>query len=414
MMGKFILSSRNTVWMAMFLVLAVYACGLFIPLMDYDSSHHADIALHMHLTGNYAFLIDNGQPYLDKPHLLFWLASFAYKIFGVTGFAYRLPSFLFSLLAIYSTYRLASQLYNVATGKLAGLILSTAFAFAVSIYDVRMEGLLTGSVIFATWQLISYTRKRKMVHLLLSALGLATGFATKGMIGVVIPVVALLAHLIYTRQWKVLFDPAWAFVVILFGLFISPVVYAYYLQFDLHPETTVKGHDNISGVKFILWDQSFQRMSGESHGSNKSDFFFFFHTYFWVFLPWSMLGFYAILSRCNSFIKTKFQPVSYLPEAVSIVTALFFMFLFSFSKFKLPHYLNCLLPFFSILLAGYLMEKHQNEKIQKRHWITQLVISILTVTLGLFLTLWAFPVAEPLKIAVLLLLFVLWLSVFFR
>ena len=413
MKGNLILSDRKTVWIAVFLVLAIYGCGLFVPLMDYDSSHHANIALHMHLTGNYAFLIDNGEPYLDKPHLLFWLASFSYKLFGVTSFAYRFPSFLFSLLAIYSTYRLGTQLYNAATGKIAALILSTAFAFAISIYDVRMEGLLTGSIIFATWQLISYTQKRKWVHLVLSALGLAAGFATKGMIGVVIPVIALLAHIIYKRQWKKLFDPGWIIAVLLFGLFISPVVYAYYLQFDLHPETTVKGQGNISGAKFILWNQSFQRMSGTSHGSNQSDFFFFFHTYLWAFLPWSILGVYAILSRCNSFIKTKFRPVSYLPEAVSTVTALFFLILFSFSKFKLPHYLNCLFPFFSIMLAGYLMEKRQNEKMQKRHWITQLIISIFTVVLGLVLTLWVFPVTNPWKIVALLLLFLLWFSVFF-
>jgi hypothetical protein len=154
-------------------------------------------------------------------------------------------------------------------------------------------------------------------------------------------------------------------------------------------------------------------MSGASHGSNQSDFFFFFHTYLWAFLPWSILGVYAILSRCNSFIKTKFNPVTYLPEAVSTVTALFFLILFSFSKFKLPHYLNCLFPFFSIMLAGYLMEKRQSEKVQKRNWITQLTVSIFIVLLGLALTLWVFPVTNPWKIIALLLLFLLWCSVFF-
>jgi len=391
----------------------IFCCGLFIPLMDYDSGHHADIALHMYLTGNYAFLIDNGEPYLDKPHLLFWLAAFSYKLFGVTGFAYRLPSFLFSVLAIYSTYRLGKQLYNSATGKLAAFILSTAFAFAVAIYDVRMEGLLTGSVIFSAWQLISFTQNKKIVHLLLSALGLAAGFSTKGMIGLAIPVTALFIHIFYTRQWKLLVDPKWVLLFFLFALLITPVVYCYYLQFDLHPETIVKGQNNISGVRFILWNQSFRRMSGESHGANQSDFFFFFHTYLWAFLPWSILGAYAIVARVKTFIKTKFKPTVLLTEAVSTGTVIFFLILFSFSKFKLPHYLNCLFPFFSILLAGYLVQKSENGKIQKLHWVTQLIVVPLAVLPGLLLSVWAFPIPVIWKMIPLALLFFCWVSIFF-
>lgn len=47
------------------------------------------MALNMNRTGNYAFLVDQGRTYLDKTHLLFWLAAFSYKIFGVTSFAYK-------------------------------------------------------------------------------------------------------------------------------------------------------------------------------------------------------------------------------------------------------------------------------------------------------------------------------------
>ena len=84
----------------------VYIIGLFVPLMDTDSAHHANIALHMYLTGDYVSLIDHAGAYLDKPHLHFWLCAFSYKIFGVTTFAYRFPSFLFTILGVYSTYRI--------------------------------------------------------------------------------------------------------------------------------------------------------------------------------------------------------------------------------------------------------------------------------------------------------------------
>ena len=62
----------------------VYITGLFVPLMDNDSAHHANIALRMYLTGDYVSLVDHGKDYLDKPHFHFWLSAFSYNIFGVT------------------------------------------------------------------------------------------------------------------------------------------------------------------------------------------------------------------------------------------------------------------------------------------------------------------------------------------
>src|SRR5512141_517779 len=103
--------------------------------MDNDSAHHADIALHMYLTGDYVNLIDNGKDYLDKPHLLFWLCTVSYNFFGVTTFAYKFPSFLFTLAGIYSTYKLGKSLYDNETGKLAALIIAASFAFILANND---------------------------------------------------------------------------------------------------------------------------------------------------------------------------------------------------------------------------------------------------------------------------------------
>src|SRR5215213_7507938 len=78
-------------------MIITYIKGLFIPIMNNNAAHHANIALHIFLTGDYVNLMDRGSDYLDKPHLLFWLAAVAYHIFGVTSFAYKFFSFLFIL-----------------------------------------------------------------------------------------------------------------------------------------------------------------------------------------------------------------------------------------------------------------------------------------------------------------------------
>jgi 4-amino-4-deoxy-L-arabinose transferase-like glycosyltransferase len=106
-----------------------YIRGLFIPLMNNDSAHHANIALTMFETGDFVNLMDRGKDYLDKPHLLFWLSALAYKVFGVNAFAFRVPSFLFSTLAVHTTFKLATMLYSKRIGILSATILSISYGF---------------------------------------------------------------------------------------------------------------------------------------------------------------------------------------------------------------------------------------------------------------------------------------------
>lgn len=396
------------------LILLVYIPGLFVPLMDNDSAHHANIALNMHLTGNYAFLIDHGKPYLDKPHLLFWLAAFGYKVFGVTTFAYKLPTFLFTILGTYSTYRLGSLLYNKEAGRLAALIVSTACAYIIANTDVRMDAILSASIIFATWQLIEYIKGKKALNLVLSALGLALGFATKGMIGAVVPAMAVFFYLLYERNWKMIFHWKWLVLVLFFFIFISPVLYSYYLQFDLHPEVVVRGKANISGVKFILWNQNFERMQGESFTKNtNNDYFFFYHTFLWAFLPWSLLTVIAVISRLKTFISLRFSYRKSL-EFLTLGSLILFVNLFSISKFKLPHYLNVLFPLFAILLAGYLYDRRGDLKRFRLFWKLQIFVVAVSVLLACLLLFWVFPVNGPVIMILSALLFIALIAILFK
>lgn len=400
-MNNNFLSTTKVLQVFFLLILLVYIPGLLVPLMDNDSAHHAGIGLHMYLTGNYAFLMDLDQPYLDKPHLLFWLSALSYKTFGVNTFAFKFPSFLFTVLCVYSTYRLGSLLYNKNAGRLAALILASSCAFVLANNDVRMEAILTGSMTFAIWQLCAYIARPSIPHLMLAALGLALGFSTKGMIGVVIPAVAIFLHLLYHRNWKMLFHWKWLLLVFFFALFISPVVYCYYLQYDLHPDTAVRGMKNISGVKFILWNQNIERMKGEGHTQKHKAFFFFFHTFLWAFLPWSLAAVVAVASRIRTVIRSGFSQIRTF-DFLTLGAIVFFMLFFSFSSFKLPHYLNCLFPLFAILLGGYLVEKDSRNKNIRLLWILQLISVILAILAALALNLWAFPVSNMAVIILLL------------
>ena len=136
---------------------------LFVPLMDNDSAHHANIALHMHLTGDYVSLIDHAGDYLDKPHLHFWLVQLVIKFLVLLLLLINFLRFCFTILAVYSTYRLGKSLYNNEVGKLAALIIASAFAFMLANNDVRMDAILTACIAFSIWQLVAFIQHKKTI-----------------------------------------------------------------------------------------------------------------------------------------------------------------------------------------------------------------------------------------------------------
>jgi len=380
----------------------IYLRGMFIPLMDNDAAHHANIALHMFSTGDYTSLIDHGRDYLDKPHLHFWLAALSYHIFGVNSFAYKFPSLLFSILGIYATYRLGKLLYSKETGRLAACILATSFSFILANHDVRMDAILTSSIIFSIWQLIAFTRTFRWKNLILASIGLACGFSTKGMIGIAMPGIAVAAHILYERNWTTLLQWKWVLLPVFVLVLISPVLYCYYVQFDLHPEKIIRGQSAISGVKFILWSQNIERLEGEKFGAvAQGDPFFFLHTFLWAFIPWSLLTIAAYWKRLKKFIRNKFRYSSHR-EFITFGTITIIFIIISASNFKLPHYLNILLPLFSILLAGYLTSPMRRRQ-QRDLFITQIIQAGILLAGIIAVVVWIFPLQNFLIIALLLL-----------
>ncbi|WP_299531181.1 glycosyltransferase family 39 protein [Ulvibacterium sp.] len=348
-------------WFLLSLIILVYVAGMFVTLFENDSAQFAVMAMRMVQENDFLYLFKGPEEYLDKPHMHFWLAALSFKIFGLYEWAYRIPAILATFLGAYSCYGLGKLLYNTHIGKLAALVFMTSQTIVLSVIDVRTDAVLTGFTIFAIWQLAAYIQKGTLEHMVLGAIGAGIAFSTKGQIALLVIGLPLLCHLAYTRKWKALLH--WKVVVglLFFGIAITPMLYAYYHQFDLHPEKIIRGKDNRSGIFFIFWEQSFERLSGEGVGKNSSDYFFFFHTFLWVFLPWTVMGLTAFWCRAKTFLKLGF---TYNPkyEFLTLGGISLVFLIISFAQFKLPHYLNIIIPLFSVLTASYLYSLYQYTK----------------------------------------------------
>lgn len=350
-------------WFLIGLVILVYIAGMFVTLMENDSAQFAVMAMRMVQENDFLNLFKGPNEYLDKPHMHYWLAALSYKIFGIHDWAYRIPGLLATLLGGLSCYGLGKLLYNTHTGKLAALIFLTAQTIVLGVIDVRTDAVLTGFTIFAIWQLVTYIQRGTLVAILFGAFGAGIAFSTKGQIALLVIGLPILCHVAYNRNWKVFLNWKVLAALVVFGITISPMLYAYYNQFDLHPEKVIRGKSDRSGIFFIFWEQSFERLSGEGMGKNSSDYFFFFHTFLWVFLPWTILAIAAISNRIKILFKTKF---SFIPHTEMLTTGgiVLIFILISFAQFKLPHYLNVTIPLFSVLTASYMYGIYSAKRIK--------------------------------------------------
>ena len=77
------LLSRNQIFFLFVGFVLVYLVGQFVPLMENDSAQHATMAMRMANSGNFLEIYKGDNPYLDKPHLHFWLSALSMKILGI-------------------------------------------------------------------------------------------------------------------------------------------------------------------------------------------------------------------------------------------------------------------------------------------------------------------------------------------
>lgn len=224
-------------WPLLFgLILLVYLFNLPIEIMEIDAAQYANMSLEMLQTGNYLQVYDQGQDYLDKPPLLFWLSSFSISIFGVSNWAYKLPALLVLIFGVYSTYRLALIWYNDEIAKMAAALLACSNAYFLMTNDVRTDGMLTSFIIYAVWQLVAYDKNKKLKNVLGAGLGTGLAMLSKGPIGMVIVLMAVGSDWLIRRRWKTLFSWHWIIYLLVIALVLVPMCYGLYQQYDLHPE----------------------------------------------------------------------------------------------------------------------------------------------------------------------------------
>ena len=211
-------------------------------LWNPDEPRYAQVAKEMVGTEDWILMHVNGNTYVDKPPLFFWLialSSFLWQ--GFTSFSARFPSGLFSTLTVLLTFFLGKKLYGSRTGFLSALILATSFEFAYLSTRANIDATLTfftttSIFFFLHWyqhysphssRLVSGERDgvravRAGLWIYGFYIGMALATLAKGPVGFILPLMVSLVYLLVQKDWKamkrmrLLTGMALCFVVVLF------------------------------------------------------------------------------------------------------------------------------------------------------------------------------------------------------
>ncbi|MCL2683594.1 MAG: glycosyltransferase family 39 protein [Bacteroidales bacterium] len=364
--------------------IAINAVALFTGVMDQDSALYASIAKTISQSGDWVNLFSYGDDWLDKPHLPFWITALSFNIFGISAFAYKLPSFLIFLLGVFYLYKLTSLFCHKKVAQMATIIYLISLHVLLANFDVRAEGYLTTFIIAGLYYLCKIHQGNGGYNMILAALFCAAAVMTKGIFVLLTLCGGFLLYWITTKQWKQFIHWRWWLILLLTLLFMAPELYCLYMQFDLHPEKTVFGNQQVSGLKFFFWDSQFGRFFNTGPIKGKGDISFFIHNTLWAFLPWSIalvMGLIAFLKRFKQQVSKKIM--------ILVWSAVCTFSLFSLSKFQLPHYIVILFPHFGIFVAMWLTSLQKEREKQILMWSVWVLIT--AIIAGIVLLMVYFP-----------------------
>lgn len=324
-----------------------YFLGLFIEVMEIDAAQYAAISMEMLEKDSFLQVFIRNENYLDKPPLTFWLAALSFKIFGLHTWAYKIPSMLFALIAIFYTYQFSKRFYGLKTAQWAALIFASCQGMFMMAHDCRTDTLLTGSVAMAIFHLTVFFEERKQKDWVIGFLGVGLAMLAKGPIGLVTPIFALGVQVLLKNQWQKLLRWEWIAGIFLVALMLTPMCVGLYQQ------------HGPSGLEFYFWKQSFGRITGEndflktlSSSDYVNDPAFFYHTFLWAFLPWAIISYAALIRLVWAIFKKRAKEY---PEWISWGGAIFTFIAMSMSQFKLPHYIFVCFPMVAVVTAHYLV-----------------------------------------------------------
>jgi len=320
------------------LVLAAVCYFLFfyrlgdIGMLGPDEPRYAAVAREMFERGDYVTPRLHGEPWFEKPPLMYWGVAASYALFGVNEFAARFPSAIAAAICVFLVYWCGRRLWDRAVGFAAALVMASSvgfltFARAASM-DMPLTACLTAALVFLlVGENATQPSRRWWFYLFYASLGL--GVLAKGPVAFVLPAASLVGFLWLRgtwREWR-----SWHPEGILIAL---AVALPWYIAC-----TWANGYEF---VRIFIINHNFERFTSTIHGHQRP-FYFYLPVLLFLTFPWTFLLIPAL--------RRQFARNEQLLAWWTIVPFVFF----SLAGSKLPGYILPMVPPIALLCAKELL-----------------------------------------------------------
>jgi 4-amino-4-deoxy-L-arabinose transferase-like glycosyltransferase len=349
---------------------AVLACCRFtLPLLEPEESRYAELPRQMLETGSWIVPTLDGQPYLDKPPLLYWLVATTYHCFGVSVFAARMVPTFAAAFTVWCVYRWVLREAGRQAGFLAAALLLLMPDFLYRGPQLTMNGLLaatTTASLAAGYTAIAGDQFRVrwwIASAFWCGIGLlAKGPAAAALVGIPLVIVPLLD--------RRLLQPS---LMAVMGFAVIALAIA-------GPWFALVARQQSGFLDYFLWKHHVERVVQPFDHAKP----------WWYFLPQVLLGTlpWSPLLALTAYRWLRDRSIPRL-ALFGLTSGLIGVVLFSISGSKRPVYLVPVYPPLAVALAAFLRYEFSMDRrvagIGRAGWIR--VTTITTVAMGVFFAL---------------------------
>ena len=329
------------------------------PLVGPDEPRYARVAVEMQRAGAWVRPTLQGEPWLEKPPLYYWLAGAAFRLLGENETAARLPSLGALLLLTGATALFGARLYGSAAGLHAGFVAGTSllpflYGHAASM-DMLLAAFVTLAIGLSGLRLLGIAGRTAVV-----AAAAAAGLATlaKGPLGLLLPVLVLGAFLLTTRDWRPLRELVGPGALLACAVVAAPWYVA------------ILRDQGERFVSVFLLNHNLQRFSSTIH-NHPGPLWYYLPVLLVGLFPWSGLAIPGLLRT---------SPRESRVDRLVLLWLLLPLAFFSLAGSKLPGYVLPCVPPLAILM-GRAADRLVSETAPER-WLSARVTGLVGLLLG--------------------------------
>jgi 4-amino-4-deoxy-L-arabinose transferase-like glycosyltransferase len=308
--------------------------------------------LEMMQSGDYVVPRLLGEPYLDKPPLLYWAIAGSYRLFGVGQFGARFPTAAAAALTVMVTFVFGRRLLGSHAALLSALMMLLSLGFVLSGRFVLMDGPLT---LFTTVALLAFflaVRGRQLAWRwwCLAAVACSLGVLVKGPVAVVLTVPPLVAFVWLDRTQARVRWQHWLALATIVVVIVAP----WFVLIAQHQGEF---------VSYFLWKHHVVRfVSAFNHRAP-----------FWYYVPVLLIGMFPsslLLGPTVDYLLGRREEVRVLRSrelGALALAAVWILAFFSASSCKLPTYILPAVPLVC-LLQGQMLQHLLSGQYARAFW----------------------------------------------